>query len=236
MVLYCVLVTIKLQVIYKGDVLYCTSASVLSVYKALSFPTILYTEIPENSQNKADAALFFYKPVPSSVRKSCKALKPGGKLILLGGASHGHITIPSDKRISYQGITYTDILDHPGRFQELWTSSIELLKLSGFLNQVLRVEQRETSVFAIAAKLNDSQEENIHPLNNANDPWPVDGKLGSSIWSLSFNTKQDMEINTEVLPVGLDQHGLKRNRTYMVVGGVRGFGFEVARWMATKGK
>ena len=113
---------------------------------------------------------------------------------------------------------------------------MELLKITGFLNQMLKVEQREASVFDIAARLNSSQDEGKPSLNNASEPWPADGKMGASIWSLSFNTKRDMAINTEVLPVGLDQHGLKRNRTYMVVGGVRGFGFEVARWMATKGK
>ena len=33
----------------------------------------------------------------------------------------------------------------------------------------------------------------------------------------------------------MDKHSLQPNRTYMVVGGVRGFGFEVGRWMAKNG-
>ena len=38
-----------------------------------------------------------------------------------------------------------------------------------------------------------------------------------------------------VLPRGLDVCGLKEDRTYLVAGGTRGFGFEVARWMAENG-
>ena len=38
-----------------------------------------------------------------------------------------------------------------------------------------------------------------------------------------------------VLPQGLDECGLKENKSYLVAGGVRGFGFEVARWMAENG-
>ena len=38
-----------------------------------------------------------------------------------------------------------------------------------------------------------------------------------------------------VLPRGLDECGLKENRTYLVAGGIRGYGFEVARWMAENG-
>ena len=38
-----------------------------------------------------------------------------------------------------------------------------------------------------------------------------------------------------MLPQGLDECGLKENKSYLVAGGMRGFGFEVARWMAENG-
>ena len=38
-----------------------------------------------------------------------------------------------------------------------------------------------------------------------------------------------------VLKTGLDECGRKGNRTYLVVGGIRGYGIEVARWMAENG-
>jgi NAD(P)-dependent dehydrogenase (short-subunit alcohol dehydrogenase family) len=34
----------------------------------------------------------------------------------------------------------------------------------------------------------------------------------------------------------LDASGLKDDRTYLVIGGVRGFGFEVAKWMVENGE
>ena len=40
---------------------------------------------------------------------------------------------------------------------------------------------------------------------------------------------------TPVLPRGLDECGLKEKRTYLVAGGIRGYGFQVARWMAENG-
>ena len=53
----------------------------------------------------------------------------------------------------------------------------------------------------------------------------------------SFTTVEDENQlqDIPVLPRGLDECGLKGNRTYLVAGGIRGFGFEVACWMAEKG-
>ena len=60
---------------------------------------------------------------------------------------------------------------------------------------------------------------------------------GISFQILAFPTsgkRSDLD-KIPVLPTGLDECGLKENRTYLVAGGIRGYGFEVARWMAEKG-
>jgi hypothetical protein len=148
--------------------------------------------------------------------------------------------IPSDKCISYQRISYNDILQPPERFKELWSNCLELLKNSNIEKQVLDIEQQETSVFDVLTDRTHPGTDNNHDLDNpllSNEESASKGEqLKVSFSSFSFRANRKTTDSIRVLPVGMDQYGLKPNRTYMVVGGVRGFGFEVARWMAHKGK
>ena len=52
---------------------------------------------------------------------------------------------------------------------------------------------------------------------------------------LSLATIEESHHDIPLFPQGLDECGLKDNRTYLVAAGLRGFGFEVACWMAENG-
>ncbi|XP_031568280.1 uncharacterized protein LOC116302983 isoform X2 [Actinia tenebrosa] len=234
------------------------SKRLLEKYGAVVVTDSQYAEFPRQYSSTVEASIFFYKPQPNSIRKSCNLLRPGGKIVMLGETFHGNVMIPSDKCISYQRISYNDILQPLGKFKEMWSNCLKLLQSSGIEKQVLGIEQEETSVFDILgvsldqgaeskksfAKPETASADTIcnlitdflsDEISSTRSELNPTVSMNMSFSSFTFIEKEKKPNNAQVLPVGFDQYGLKRNRTYMVVGGVRGFGFEVARWMAQKG-
>ena len=103
---------------------------------------------------------------------------------------------------------------------------------------VLKIAQQEISVFDLVnSRQINPQCKRVSLLKESTiENLPSDDEeFEASLCSFSFRPAKDLHQNTDLLPAGLDQYGLKPDRTYMVVGGVKGFGFEVARWMAHKG-
>ena len=172
-----------------------------------------------------DAAIFFHKPEPKSLQKTCQLLKGGGKLIILKEDVKGSITIPAEKKITCERISFTEILQSPNTFAKVWKPALQLIQSAGFMEQVLKINQTTLKVFE---RVEEIQRNSPHMMLDYS-------KLATpSFVSLSFSHDQS-ERSMEILMPGIDQEGLKANRTYMVVGGMRGFGFEVARWMADFG-
>jgi len=141
--------------------------------------------------------------------------------VLLGDAGNKQVIMPSNKSISYQRIDFLDIMDSHRGYQSLWSTCWELLKYTGTLTNILEIPQHEISVTDVLTS--DQQGSPMFAM-----------RQGLSFSSFSFHAKDDL-VTVPVLPVGMDQYKLKHDRTYMVAGGVRGFGFEVARWMACNG-
>lgn len=161
------------------------------------------------------------------MKKCCQLLKTGGMIIILGDIQNSRVVLPSNKSISCQRINYTDILDAPGRYRALWSSCWQLLASTATaLEDILQVNQHETSIFDILDAPEPPLKDKANQLHKPN----------LSFSSLSFKAEEETSSTFHLLPVGMDQYKLKQDRTYMVVGGVRGFGFEVAKWLAYNGK
>lgn len=178
----------------------------------------------EKQASEVDAAIFFTKPKSKVIQNTCQLLKAGGKMVILKEDVNGCITIPTDKKITCERISFTEILQKPHMFSKLWTPVLELMVSTGLMNQVLQITQHTLDAFQY---VNEAKEKDPQIMSNYL-------KMSTQAFaSLSFNnwTKGSLEI----LPPGIDQQGLKADRSYLVVGGVRGFGFEVARWMAYTG-
>ena len=173
-----------------------------------------------------DGAVFFYHPLPNAVQKSSHVLKQGGKLMFLNASHGGDVVLRTDECIAYERMDVASVFMTPGKFQELFSSSLRLLEGMGKLDNLLRLDQRSIEVINVMHSQNhfgrESDDETQRPST-------------VSLTSLSFGSLQPKTSGLEVLAPGLDEHGLKPNRTYVVVGGVRGFGFEVGRWMAENG-
>ena len=172
-----------------------------------------------------DAAIFFHKPELKSLQRTCQFLKEGGKLIMLKEDGKGSITIPADKKITCERIGFTDILQSPNTFAKVWSSALQLMQSAGFMNQVLKITQTTVNVFERVEEIQGKSPHMLLDFSKVATP---------SFVSLSFSHDRSEE-STEILIPGIDPEGLKADRTYMVVGGMRGFGFEVARWMADFG-
>lgn len=174
-----------------------------------------------------DAAMFFHTPKPTNLQKACQLLKEGGKLIIFKEDENGSITIPAGKKITFERISYTEILQSSNTFEELWIPALQLMQSAGVMNQILTIAQATVNVFQKVQEVKGKSPQTILDYSKVTPPAFV---------SLSFEQNGDLsEKLVDVLIPALDQQGLKADRTYMVVGGMRGFGFEVAKWMCDAG-
>lgn len=181
----------------------------------------------ENHVTDVDAAIFFNKPTSKVMQNICQFLKTGGKIVILNEDVNGCITIPTNKKITCERISFTEILQKPQTFFTLWNPVQQLMLSAGLMHQVLQITQHSLDIFQYVhnAKGNDQKIlSNYFKMNT------------QGFASLSFShCEQWKNGSMEILPPGIDKQGLKSDRSYMVVGGIRGFGFEVAKWMAYSG-
>lgn len=181
----------------------------------------------ENHVTDVDAAIFFNKPTSKVMQNICQFLKTGGKIVILNEDVNGCITIPTNKKITCERISFTEILQKPQKFFTLWNPVQQLMLSAGLMHQVLQITQHSLDIFQYVhnAKGNDQKIlSNYFKMNT------------QGFASLSFShCEQWKNGSMEILPPGIDKQGLKSDRSYMVVGGIRGFGFEVAKWMAYSG-
>lgn len=180
-----------------------------------------------NQASEIDAAIFFNKPKPKSLQKTCQLLKEGGKLVIFNDDVKAAITIPAAKKITCETIRFSEILNSPDTFPNLWTSALQLMQSAGLMDQVLKIAQTTVNAFQ---KVQEAKGKSLQIM-------PDYSKMTTPTFvSLSFSQNGDCSGSSmEALIPGIDHQGLKADRTYMVVGGIRGFGYEVARWMADSG-
>ena len=185
----------------------------------------------DDSCHSFDTVLFFYPPAPNAFQESCRSLKRGGKVVILSSEFTGDLVFTATANVRYEREDIADILRSPQVYEKLSLASLDLLKGKEVLEKLLAMqlvsEDLSTAIEAAATSFNKTSLP--HHQRKASS--------GISFQILAFPTsgkRSDLD-KIPVLPTGLDECGLKENRTYLVAGGIRGYGFEVARWMAEKG-
>lgn len=178
-----------------------------------------------------DAVVFFYPPSPNLLQKSSRSLKRGGRIIILSSKFQGDVVFNADTNIAYERAEVVDVLRAPQVFQKLSAESVQLLRRTGNLETLLRMQsvssKVETAIEVANASLTDPSASSSHK-NASTD-------ISFLLYSFSSSEKESGFNKIPILPRGLDDCGLRENRTYLVAGGIRGYGFEVARWMAENG-
>ena len=181
--------------------------------------------------NTVDAIIFFHPPPPNTLQKSSRVLKRGGKVVILCSEFNGDVVFPVNKNVVYERENISDILRSPQTYQKLSLESLRVLNDGGLLEKLLEINLISTEVLTAVEAANETR------LNESSSKRSTTSSSGVSFHIYSFAPSEAGFTlqKIPVLPRGLDEYGLKENRTYLVVGGTRGFGFEVACWMAENG-
>ena len=192
--------------------------------KHQSFPGLSY-----DFSHVFDAVIFFYPPSPNALHKSSRGLKRGGRVIILTSDFHGNVVFTANTNVRYEKEDAVDILRSPHVYQKLSLQSLELLEGRGVLKDILSMQMVSTDLEAgIEASNACLVDKSSHEIEASSSTYFRIHSFVSSEKGSSFG-------KVAVLPRGLDECGLKENRTYLVAGGIRGYGFEVACWMAENG-
>ena len=190
-----------------------------------------FTSFEDHFSNPLDAIIFFHPPPPNTLQKSSRALKRGGKVVILCPEFSGDVVLPANKNVVYERENISDILRSPQTYQKLSSESLTVLKDGGLLEKLLEINLISTEVPTAVEAANETR------LNESSSKRLTTSSPGISFHIYSFAPSEAGFTlqKIPVLPRGLDECGLKENRTYLVAGGIRGFGFEVACWMAGNG-
>ena len=190
-----------------------------------------FTSFEDYFSDPLDAVIFFHPPPPNTLQKSSQALKRGGKVVILCTEFKGDVVFPANKNVVYERENISDILRSPQTYQKLSLESLRVLKDGGLLEKLLDINLISTEVATAVEAANETR------LNESSSKRSATSSPGISFHIYSFAPSEAgfPLQKIPVLPRGLDECGLKENRTYLVAGGIRGFGFEVARWMAGNG-
>ena len=185
----------------------------------------------ENSMHSFDAVVHFYPPSPNVLQKSSRFLKRGGRVLILSPEFDGDIVFPAIRHVRYEREDIADILRCPMVFEKLSLESLALLESKAVLKKLLGMQLVSLDLATSIQTANAS----TGKLTSPRHQMKASSSISFVIHSFASSEKGSNVHNLPVLPSGLDECGLKENRTYLVAGGVRGFGFEVARWMAENG-
>lgn len=185
----------------------------------------------DGDSSRFDAVLFFYPPAPNALRKSSRVLKGGGRVIILSSEFAGDVVFTATTNVSYEREDIADILRSPQVYENLSLTSLEFLQSKGVLQKLLKMQLVSVDLTRAIEAANATLKE--HP--SSKDQMKAPSSLSFLIHSFQLCGEDAERSTIPVLPTGVDECGLKENRTYLVAGGIRGYGFEVARWMVENG-
>lgn len=171
-----------------------------------------------------DAACFLAKPSSALVQRVVKHLRDHGKIISLVVNMCDGYNLSISGNISFLAAKLDEIANDATRFEQLLTGSTALLSDKGYLSKLEHLPCYSTSILDT---LSSSYEEDVLASEGT-----CNGSLALS--TISFECeKRCKEFKFSNMP--FDPKCLKGDRSYLVVGGVRGFGFEVAHWLLQNG-
>ena len=184
-----------------------------------------------DSEDQFDAIILFSSPFPNSFKKSVRSLKKGGRIILLSSQLDGEVVFSSKKHVEYVRADTSDILQSPSAFEKLALKGLDTLERKGGIEKLLEIPLESADLLSSIRTVNGLKDRATSERNEANQS----SDISLSIQSLATLSKEGALQDIPVLVQGLDDCGLRNNRTYLVAGGTRGFGLEVACWMAENG-
>ena len=184
-----------------------------------------------DSSDQFDAVVFFSPPPPNALRKSGRRLRKGGRVVILSAQIEGDVVFSANENVEYVRNDISDILLSPFVFEKLTLEGMETLESKGVLVKLLTTHIESADLVA-SIKVGNGL---IEKRSSRKPEVKESSDISFSVQSLATFEEESRLQEIPVLPRGLDECGLKENRTYLVAGGLSGFGFEVACWMAENG-
>ena len=185
-------------------------------------------EITREEQNHAnsmdlDAICILSKNSSYVIRYIMKHLKPCGKVISVYGEENVKFNpFIHGKDVQCIMTNWENITKDSNIFSKLLSSCCLALKSRRLLEGLLNIPQHFSSIYDV-----------INKEPTKRDSFSRNEKV-IGLYTISMKPENSPNsIDFYSLP--LDEDGLKDDRTYLVVGGVRGFGFEIAKWMTENG-
>ena len=193
--------------------------------RAVTEDEIANLELNRLSCLDLDAVCLLSKSSDYVSRQVMKYLKPGGSVITLNGNKNGKYNpFTDEKDIHYIMTTLEYVTEDSEVFSKLYDSCCSVLNSRGLLERLLNIPQSLSSIYELVLSNNSFKEKSSQK----------DYQTESCLRTISFKPENaPQEVQFYKLP--LDSNGFKEDRTYLVIGGIRGFGFEVARWMVENG-
>ena len=151
-------------------------------------------------------------------------------ILNLSSQFEGDVVFSASKTVEYVRNDISDILLSPLAFEKLTMQGLEILESKGVLTQLLGIKMESLNLEASIKATNGSIDKEACRKPEVKESTDI----SFSVLSLS-TMEEESHRGIPLFPQGLDECGLKDNRTYLVAGGLRGFGFEVACWMAENG-
>ena len=170
-----------------------------------------------------DAICLLSKNSSYVIRQVMKHLKPCGSVISTFGEENvkfnpfGH-----GKDVQCIMTNWENITEDSNVFSKLVSSCCSALKSRKLLERLLNISQHVSSIYDV-----------IDTESRKRDSFTENEKV-IGLYTISLKPENTPDkVTFYNLP--LDENGFKDDCTYLVVGGIRGFGFEIAKWMVENG-
>lgn len=166
-------------------------------------------------------ACFLGKPRADTLQQVVRRVQEGGKVVTISNDKNSSFHVFITKNVVFLNTSVEKITSDASKFEQLLSSCSGLLSSNGYLQKLKATRHQSASINDVVSQdatfISQSEEES-----------------GLVHHTITFDLKNAPE-NIEFLRLPLDSMGFRADRTYVVVGGIRGFGFEVARWMVENG-
>ena len=167
-------------------------------------------------------ACFLGKPRADTLQQVVRRVQEGGKVVTISNDKNSSFHVFITKNVVFVNTSVDKITSDASKFEQLLSSCSGLLSSNGYL-QKLKATRHQS------ATINDVVSQDATFISQSEK-----AESGLVHHTITFDLKNTPE-NIEFLRLPLDSMGFRADRTYVVVGGIRGFGFEVTRWMVENG-
>ena len=170
-----------------------------------------------------DAICLLSKNSSYVIRQVMKHLKPCGSVISTFGEENVKFNpLGHGKDVQCIMTNWENITEDSNVFSKLVSSCCSALKSRKLLERLLNISQHVSSIYDV-----------IDTESRKRDSFTKNKKV-IGLYTISLKSENTPDkVTFYNLP--LDENGLKDDCTYLVVGGIRGFGFEIAKWMVENG-